>query len=137
MSQQNIDLVQSGYAAFGRGDVPGLLALLDQDIEWKTPGPSDLPTAGTRRGPAQVAEFFGTLGQIVNIEHFEPHTFVADGERVVVLGRETFEVRATGNRLNHEWCHVFTIRNSRVVSFQEYYDASAVVADLKTAVARA
>lgn len=137
MSQQNIDLVQSAYAAFGRGDVPGLLALLDQNVEWQTPGPSDLPTAGTRRGHAQVAEFFGTLGQIVDIEHFEPHTFIADGERVVVLGRETYKVRATGNRLNSEWCHVFTIRNSRVVAFQEYIDASAIVADLKTAVAPA
>ena len=137
MSQQNIELVQSGYAAFGRGDVPGLIALFDSNIEWKTPGPSDLPTAGTRRGHSQVADFFGTLGQMFDFEQFEPHTYVADGERVVVLGRETFTVKATGTRHNSEWCHVFTIRDGRVIAFQEYFDTAALVADLKNAVARA
>ena len=38
MSQQNIELAKAGYAAFGRGDIPGLLSLLDAGIEWKTPG---------------------------------------------------------------------------------------------------
>jgi ketosteroid isomerase-like protein len=58
MSQENIGIVQNGYAAFGRGDIPGLLSLLDDNVEWKTPGAADLPTAGTRRGRAEVGDFF-------------------------------------------------------------------------------
>ena len=49
MSQQNIDLVQSGYAAFGRGDIPGFLSLLDADVEWTT------PAHPIRRQPARGA----------------------------------------------------------------------------------
>ena len=56
--QDNRALVQRGYDAFGRGDIEALLALLDDNVEWITPGPSDLPTAGRRRGRQQVAEFF-------------------------------------------------------------------------------
>jgi ketosteroid isomerase-like protein len=137
MSQQNIGLVQRGYEAFGRGDIPGFLSLLDANVEWRTPGPSDLPTAGTRRGPAQVGEFFGELVQLIDFELFEPTTFLADGDRVVVLGRDRIKIKATGKPISEDWCHVFTIRDGKIVAFQEYLDMSAIAAELKTAAARA
>jgi ketosteroid isomerase-like protein len=31
----NVEIVQGGYEAFGRGDVPGVLAVFDPDIEWR------------------------------------------------------------------------------------------------------
>ena len=136
MSQQNISLVQSGYAAFGRGDIDGLVSLLDASVEWKTPGASDLPTAGVRRGHAQVREFFGTLIELFDFELFEPRTFIADGDRVVVLGIDRLKVRATGKTLTEEWCHIFTIANGKVVAFQEFFDTAAIAAELKTAGAR-
>ena len=137
MSQQNIDVVQSGYAAFGRGDIPGLLALLDASVEWKTPGTLDLPTAGTRRGHAEVAAFFGTLNEIIDFEHFEPQTFLADGDRVVVFGIDRLKVKGgSGKSLSEDWCHVFTVRGGKIVAFQEYIDTAALAAELKTAAAR-
>ncbi|HEX8030618.1 MAG TPA: nuclear transport factor 2 family protein, partial [Vicinamibacterales bacterium] len=110
MSQANIGIVQQGYAAFGRGDIPGLLALLDANVEWKTPGAADLPTAGTRRGHAEVGSFFGTLNELIEFEQFEPRSFLADGDRVVVLGVDRFKVKGgSGRSVAEEWCHVFTI----------------------------
>ena len=137
MSQQNIGLVQSGYEAFGRGDLDGLLSLLDANVEWKTPGASDLPTAGTRRGHAQVREFFGTLLELFDFELFEPRTFIADGDRVVVLGLDRVKVKGTGKSLSEEWCHIFTLQNGKVVAFQEFFDTAAIAAELKMAGARA
>ena len=137
MSQQNIGVVQRGYEAFGRGDMAGFLALLDANVEWKTPGPSDLPTAGTRRGPAQVGEFFGTLLGIIELEHFEPTTFIADGDKVVVIGHEKYKVKATGTSITGDWCHVFTVRDGAIVAFHEFLDTAALAGELKTAGARA
>ena len=94
--QQNLELVQRGYEAFGRGDLDGLLALLDESVEWRSPGPADLPTAGTRRGKQQVAEFFRALGEMLDMQRFEPQTFLADGDRVIVLGDDTARIKATG-----------------------------------------
>ena len=137
MSQQNIDVVQSGYAAFGRGDIPGLLALLDASVEWKTPGTPELPTAGTRRGHAEVADFFRVLSELIEFEHFEPQTFVADGDRVVVLGIDRLKAKGgSGKSLSEAWCHVFTVRGGKIVAFQEYIDTAALAAELKTAAAR-
>lgn len=138
MSQQNIGLVQGGYAAFGRGDIPGFLSLLDADVEWTTPGTSDLPTAGTRRGPAKVGEFFGILTQLVDFEHFEPQTFLADGDRVVVLGTARTKVKGgSGQSIVENWCHVFTVRDGKIVAFFEYLDTAPFAAELKTVGARA
>lgn len=138
MSQQNIGLVLGGYAAFGRGDIPGFLSLLDADVEWTTPGTSDLPTAGTRRGPAKVGEFFGILTQLVDFEHFEPQTFLADGDRVVVLGTARTKVKGgSGQSIVEHWCHVFTVRDGKIVAFFEYLDTAPFAAELKTVGARA
>lgn len=138
MSQQNLDIVRKGYDAFGRGDIPALLSLLDADVEWTTPGESDLPTAGTRRGPAQVGEFFKTLAELVDVEEFEPQQYLADGDRVVVLGVDQMKVKGgSGTPIKESWCHVFTIRNGKISAFREYLDTAAFAAELKTAGARA
>jgi ketosteroid isomerase-like protein len=134
--QQNVELVRKGYEAFGRGDIEGMLSLFDDNIEWVSPGPSDLPTAGTRRGRQQVAEFFRAINEAFEIQQFEPKTFVAQGDRVVVLGEDTARVKATGKVLNESWAHAFVVRNGKVVSFQEYIDTAATVAEIRAAAAR-
>jgi ketosteroid isomerase-like protein len=133
---RNLDVVRKGYAAFGRGDIQGLLALLDDQIVWTTPGPSELPFAGARRGPAAVGQFFQTLVTVVDILRFEPRQFIAQGNQVVVIGDETTRVKATGKSLELRWTHVFTLRNDKVVAFEEYRDVSALVAELKGAHAK-
>jgi ketosteroid isomerase-like protein len=130
---QNVAVVQRAYEAFGRGDINGLLALLEENILWDTPGPADLPTAGNRRGHDAVADFFQTIGTVVDILRFEPQTFVAQGDLVVVLGQETNRVKATGNRVEFEWVHVFTVRDGKVVAFKEYGDVTAIVTELRAA----
>ena len=135
--QQNLEVVRKGYDAFGRGDIPGLLSLLDPQVSWLTPGPADLPTAGTRQGHQAVGEFFQTLSSVVDIARFEPREFIAQGEKVVVLGDDTARVKATGKTIEFRWAHAFTVRNGKVVAFEEFGDVSALVAEVRGAQARA
>ncbi len=48
--QANVDIVQRIYEAVGNGDIPALLDLLADGVEWTYQGPSVIPFAGTRRG---------------------------------------------------------------------------------------
>lgn len=135
--QQNLEIVRRGYDAFGRGDVDTLLSLFDDNIEWATPGPPELPTAGQRRGLEQVRGFFKAVFETYDIQKFVPETFVAEADRVVVFGTNTAAVRATGNVIVEPWAHSFMLKNGKVVSFREYLDTSASVAELHAAEARA
>ena len=130
MSESNVDVVRKGYEAFGRGDLNGLLALLDEQISWVAPGPPELATSGRRTGRQEVGAFFGTLNEIFDIQRFEPTDFIAQGDRVVVLGSETARVRANDAVVDLDWVHVFTLRGGKVVAFQEFFDTAAAVSAL-------
>ena len=132
-NEQNLAVVNQIYAAFGRGDLPGMLALLDSDVSWVTPGPSDLPTGGRRTGHAEVMEFFGTLVGLMDIVRFTPEELFANGDKVVVLGDEEARVKATGETVRNRWVHVFTLRDGRVVAFEEIFDAVPLMAALRGA----
>jgi ketosteroid isomerase-like protein len=134
---QNIELVRQVYGAFGRGDLAGILALLDPNVAWRTPGPPDLPTAGMRRGVAAVREFFGKLLSTFEITVFAPREFLAQGDTVVVLGTSVERVSATGNAIDFRWVHIFDIRNGRIVSFEEAADVSGLVDEFRRAQVRA
>jgi uncharacterized protein len=137
MSEDNLDVVRRGYDAFGRGDINALLELFDEQIRWVTPGPPELATSGQRTGRQAVAEFFGTVNEVFDIQRFQPKEFIAQGDRIVVLGDETSRLKATNKMIELDWVHVFTMRNGKVVAFQEFFDTAAVVAAMSIAHAAA
>lgn len=135
--QQNLEIVRRGYEAFGRGDIEGLVSLMADDVTWITPGPSDLPTAGQRRGHDQVREFFRTVDELLQFDLFDPHTFIVQGDRVVVLGNDALKLKSSGEALQEAWAHAFTLKDGKIVAFQEYLDTAALVAAMGRAEARA
>jgi uncharacterized protein len=134
-TQENVELVKHGYAAFSRGDIPGLLALLADDVEWHIPG-AGLPLAGTYRGHDAVANFFQKLSAEWEILDFQPREFVAEGDRVLVVGWERAKVKATNRTAEVDWIMSFTVRNGKIAIFREYADTKAL-ADAYGAIARA
>jgi uncharacterized protein len=129
----NTDVVQQAYAAFGQGDIPALLNLLTDDVEWSLPGPSVIPWAGTRHGHEGVTEFFSMLGETLEFEQFEPREFVAQGDTVVVLGHERSLVKPTGRMFEQEWAHVYTLRDGKIAEGRFIEDTAAQVVALDAA----
>lgn len=123
----NVAVVQRNYEAVGHGDIPMLLDLLTDDVEWTMQGPSVIPFTGTRRGREGVAEFFFTLAENLEFEQFEPREFVAQGDTVVVLGYERSLIKPTGRMIEHEWAHVFTLRDGKIAKARFIEDTAAYV----------
>ena len=124
---QNTKVVQDAFAAFGRGDVQGILDRVDDGVVWKGVygAGSHVPTAGERRGKAQVGEFFKQVAENVNFSRFEPREFVASGDKVVALGHYT-ATTPIGKTFDSDFAMVFTLRNGKVTDFQEFADSSAI-----------
>src|SRR5580693_2508964 len=124
-TQESISLVKAGFAAFGRGDMPGLLALMADDVVWVSPG-TGLPLAGTYRGRDGVADFFQKLSAETEILAFEPREFIAEGDRVLVLGWERVKVKPTERTIELEWVMSFTVHNGKIAKYQQYTDTKAL-----------
>ena len=124
---QNTKVVQDAYAAFARGDMQALLGCFADDIVWNAvygTGPH-VPTSGERRGKAAVAEFFKQVAANVNFSAFEPKEFVAEGDKVVALGHYT-ATTPVGKSFDADFAMVFTLRNGKVVRFQEFSDSAGI-----------
>jgi ketosteroid isomerase-like protein len=123
----NVGVVQQAYEAFGRGDIPAVLDLLTEDVEWTFQGPSVIPFAGTFRGREGIEEFYSLVGETLEFEQFEPREFVAQGDMVVVVGYERSVVKQTGRRFEQEWAHVYTLRDDKIATGRFFENTAAEV----------
>jgi ketosteroid isomerase-like protein len=91
--ERNVQTVKDFFAAIGRGDREGLLALVAKDIEWIVPG-EDWPLAGTHRGHAGLVDLLKTASESIETST-EPREFVAQGDRVLAVGFAKGKIKAT------------------------------------------
>jgi len=133
VEERNIELIKTAYAAFGQGDVQALVRAVSDDIEFRPLMPQSIwPFAGPRQGRHQFIEFLEGLGQIMDIERFQPLEFIAQGARVVVLLSERSRIKATGLFIDQTYVHVFTVANYQIVRFAIFGDSAPVLAALET-----
>ena len=116
-----------GRARAERPDMKPLLSLYSDDVEWHVPAMENVPFAGPRRGIAGGRDFFAAITDGLEVLEFEPREYIAQGDKVVALGRYSWRVRATGREFSSDFAHVCTIRNGKIVRFHEYMDTAAEV----------
>ncbi|MBX6314756.1 MAG: nuclear transport factor 2 family protein [Isosphaeraceae bacterium] len=123
--QDNVRVVRELLEAFRRGDVTGVLDRLTDDVECRLAGPTEATRAGTHRGKDQVMQLFRTISEASEFEQFEPQEYIAQGDKVVALGRERQRVKASGQVAEADWAMVFTLRDGKVARFRNYQDVAA------------
>ena len=123
--EKNIQTVKDFFAAIGRGDREALLALVAGDIEWIIPG-EDWPLAGTHRGHAELAAVLQKASEEVETTYPKPPEFVAQGDRVLVVGVATGKIKATNKSFKDDWVFDITVRDGKVKKIREYIDTQAL-----------
>jgi uncharacterized protein len=124
-SNSPVGVVKQTYAAFGRGDVPAILNLIADQVDWQEVCPASLPYSGLRRNRAEVAKFFSDLGQVEEVKAFEPREFIVAGENVTVLGYTEGYARDTKQEYRSEWVHVFTVQGGKITRWRGFLDTAA------------
>jgi ketosteroid isomerase-like protein len=122
--EKRTQTVKDFFAAIGRGDRKALLELVTEDIEWIIPG-EDWPLAGTRHGHAGLADLLETASKSMETST-EPREFVAQGDRVLVVGVATGKIKATNRTFKDDWVFAITVRNGKVTKIREYIDTQAL-----------
>jgi ketosteroid isomerase-like protein len=123
--EENIQIVKDFFATMGGGDQQRLLALVAEDVEWIIPG-EDWPLAGTHRGHAGLADVLQKASETMETTFPEPPEFVAQGDRVLMIGFATGRIKATNRTWEDHWVFAITVRNGKVTSIREYIDTQAL-----------
>jgi ketosteroid isomerase-like protein len=126
----NVQFARDIYAAFGRGDIPAVLAGLHPEIEWReAEGHPYQPDGTAWVGPQAVLEkLFMRIGSEWKDFRVNLGTFHDAGESVVMEGRYTGTYTASGKSLDAQMCHVLRFRAGKLVSFQQYVDTAQLQA---------
>ena len=123
--EKNVQIVKNFLAALGRRDKQGLLALSAEDIDWIVPG-EDWPLAGTHRGHAGLENVLKRANESVETSYPEPPEFIAQGDRVLVVGFATGRIKATNKTFEDHWVFDITVRNGKLRNIREYIDTQAL-----------
>jgi uncharacterized protein len=123
-TQENVQTVKDFFAAMGGSDRQGLLALCAEDFEWIIPG-EDWPLAGTYRGHAGLENLLQKASETVETST-EPSEYVAQGDRVLVVGVAKGKIKATNKPFKDDWIFAITVRSGKVANIREYVDTQAL-----------
>ncbi len=86
-AQENKQTSEDAYKAFGNGDAEGAMQNMDVSIVWTVRGDNAL--TGTYNGKQEVGELWGKF--LSKSFSTQPHDFIADGDKVVILTTVTLE----------------------------------------------
>ena len=116
------------YAAFGRGDVPAVLARLAPDVAWESWTDNSAQRGGVpylvpRTGPGDVAGFFAELATMTVLD-FAVLDLIGTGRQVAAEVRASFAL-PNGGRFADEEVHLWTFDDAgRVCRFRHYVDTA-------------
>ena len=128
-------MVQDMFQAFVEGDIARLLNHCAPSCEWIVPGSKALPISGRYVGKQEIGHFFARVSESMCFDLFEVREFIAEEERVAVLGRSTARFARAAKPVTCEWTMVFNLAHGKVVRFQEFYDTAPVERALESELA--
>jgi ketosteroid isomerase-like protein len=121
MSNENAELIRRAYRAYASGDLDGMLALVDPDLEWTYLDPA------LERPTPQVCHGRQELEQV--LRHWAEHGLQAVLEEVtssgelVMVGVRTPGIDARFRRGGDDRAYsVFTVREGRIVALRDCRD---------------
>jgi ketosteroid isomerase-like protein len=121
--ERSVEVVKGIYEAFGRGDVPAVLAAMADDIDWHEA--EGMPYGDLHHGPAAVAQnVFGPLAEDVPDFAATPKELIASSDTIAVVARYTGTGKATGNKLDLPVVHIWDVRDGKIARFRQFAETA-------------
>lgn len=122
-------VVTTVYEAFAVGDIAQVTSAMAPDIDWREAQGNPYADNNPYIGPdAVVSGVFMRLGGEWDGFSAIPAEYVTNGDRVVVFGNYGGTYKATGKALDVPFVHSWTVKDGKIVAFQQYTDTAQMVA---------
>ena len=123
-TQAHLDAVGRLYAAYGGGDLPGVLAELADDVDWAAEAAgTSLPWYGPHRGKHDVPRFFEAIALSIDITEFEIVGMTSNDTDVVATVHWTYTVKSTGKTATMYMQHWWRFADGKIVFFRGSEDS--------------
>jgi len=123
-SEDNVKTIRSAYEAFARRDIPSVLELLADDVDWASEVAStEIPWWGIRHGKDEAADFFTRLGEEAEVLEFTPLVVIGDGDDVLAVVRYRAKSRSTGKIAEMDIHHQWRVRDGKVAYYRGSEDS--------------
>ena len=122
----NVQFAKDIYTAFGRGDIPAVLAIFDPEIQWRESEGNPYQLDGMAWiGPQAILEkLFVRIGSEWEGFTVTVCTLHDAGEYVVMEGRYTGTYKPSNQSIDAQVSHVLRFRDGKLLSFQQYVDTA-------------
>jgi uncharacterized protein len=120
---KHVDVANSAYVAFANGDIPGLLDLVADDVEWSSP--ATLPHGGHFHGRDGVLKFFRGIGSLWDSLVVTVDSVSEAGPDLVLALVQASGTRKAGGAGSYGAAHAFVVRDGKVADFREFVDLDA------------
>lgn len=125
-AKDRLGVVREFYERLGRGDVPGVLALLDPEVRW-TEAEGFPYYSGTWIGPQAVLDkLLKRIAADWTGFAATPKDHLSDGSRIVSFGTYRGVYKQTGRAMRADFAHVWTVADGKITSFLMYADTAKV-----------
>ena len=123
MSGDNVATARDTYDAFNRGDIPAVLGVMADDIEWLEA--EGLRYGGVYRSPQEILDnVFSNVAQDADGFAVTPERYIESGDCLVVLGRYSGTGKETGRAFDVAFGHVWDFRDGKLQRFQQLTDTA-------------
>jgi ketosteroid isomerase-like protein len=125
MAQDNVDVVQGAWDAFGRGDIDAVLEAIAPSAETRLP--ESLPWGGTYAGPDGFRDFLTKLRDSWDQFSATPQKVLgADDNHVVVLAKTKGRTKA-GATIEGKTIWIYQLRDGRIADAESFGDTAQLL----------
>ncbi|MBJ2157319.1 nuclear transport factor 2 family protein [Variovorax sp. IB41] len=131
--EANVAALRKGYDLWNGSQAASAqhwMDMIDDDVRWRSLGDGAAGAEFTREccSKDEVLRYFEQMGAQWTLISYDANEFIAQGDRVVMLGSCEWAHRQTGKAVKTPKADVVRFRDGKIVEFMEYYDTAAVSA---------
>ena len=128
---QNVEMLKDAYRQWSEslgGSADEWMKICAEDIAFGSlaEGPQGAKYMGVHHSRDSLKEYFGGLSRDWEMMEFVTEHFVAQGDRVVMIGRCAWRYKKTGKFVWTPKVDSWRIVDGKAVEFYEYYDTAQV-----------
>jgi hypothetical protein len=110
------------FARFSASDIPGVLALMTDDVVWRIPGKPELSPAAGDYGKERLGRLFHRmLSQLERGLTMTVIASIAEGDKVAVEVQSSGDLK-NGRRYRQQYHFAIDFRDGKIAKVREYLD---------------